>query len=131
MNFLNFEEVSKIAFKNKMDERIIFPFQKLAFLKLNDLYRKYEKGQYTLEECKRIKGEIEKEYEIDLIEINNINDILVKYNKNIRYTKDMISNIENTNDKEEILNFALIIASIWIDDMDFGDKIYKKINNIV
>lgn len=131
MNFLNFEEVSKMAFKNKMEEKIIFPFQKLAFFKLNDLYRKYEKGEYTLEECKIIKSEIEKEYETDLIEVNNINDILNKYNKNIRYTKDMISNMENTNDKEDILSFALIITSIWIDDMDFCDKIYKRINNIV
>lgn len=131
MEFLNFEEISKLAFKNKMDEKIIFPFQKLAFFKLNDLYRKYENGEYTLEECKTIKSEIEEEYETDLIEANNINEILNKYNKNIRYTKDMVSNIENTNDKEDILSFALIIASIWIDDMDFCDKIYKKINNIV
>lgn len=129
MNNLIFEDISLLAFKNIEDERIKEPFEKLAFLRLKELYEEYNKGIYSLEECKKIKEKIKQEYENYLKEFYISNIISKKYNKNMIYTEDMKFNINDTCDKDDILAFALIVIGAWTDDMDFVDKTFNRINN--
>lgn len=129
MNNLIFEDISLLAFKNIEDERIKEPFEKLAFLRLKELYKEYNEGIYSLEECKKIKEQIKQEYENYLKEFYISNIISKRYDKNMVYTEDMKFNINDTYDKDDILAFALIVIGAWTDDMDFVDKTFNRINN--
>ena len=129
MNNLIFEDISLLAFKNIEDERIKEPFEKLAFLRLKELYKEYNEGIYSLEECKKIKEQIKQEYENYLKEFYISNIISKRYDKNMVYTEDMKFNINDTCNKDDILAFALIVIGAWTDDMDFVDKTFNRINN--
>lgn len=124
---MDFEEIAKMAYMEKEEDKYWNLPKKYAYFKLKQLYFNYKIGKYSKEtsiaEKAKIKGEYleaEKNYENEL-------DVYKKYNRNRLENTILLSKLEKTRDKEEALKYSIKIIQNCISDKDFERRICEKL----
>ena len=125
---MDFEEIAKMAYMEKEEDKYWNLPKKYAYLKLKELYLKYKIGKYSKEvsivEKAKIKGEYleaEKVYQNEL-------DVYKEYNRNRLENTILLSKLEKTRDKEEALGYSIQIIQNCISDKDFSKRICEKLD---
>lgn len=91
--------------------------------KVRELYQSYKANQMSLEDCKKLKIKISKEYE-DIVEnLTYCSKIYLKYQENIKKSEILRAEINKSSDLQEMLLKSLEIVSLLT-----GDETFYKIN---
>ena len=117
--FMKLEELDEIAKSNIAIEKSM-PLADYGYcLKMRELYTDYRKGLITLDSCKKRKEEIIGEYE----KTSSCLEVYKKYQDAILKSETLRSEINKSNDLEEMFRKALECISLLT-----GDETFYKIN---
>lgn len=123
---MTFEEISEKAFKRESLGEYNNLAEKYAYLQLYNLYRDYHNKIIDKKNSIKQKNKIEKEFEENQKKINNYYDVFKKQNEiRIKYNK-YITEIEKSQNQDEILEKSLKFIEIIIADPSFYDRNIKK-----
>lgn len=91
--------------------------------KVRELYQSYKANQMSLEDCKKLKIKISKEYE-DIVEnLTYCSKIWLEHQENIKKSEILKAEINKSSDLQEMLLKSLEIVSLLT-----GDETFYKIN---
>ena len=91
--------------------------------KVRELYQSYKANQMSLEDCKKLKVKISKEYE-DIVEnLTYCSRIWLEHQENIKKSEILRAEINKSNDLQEMLLKSLECISLMT-----GDETFYKIN---
>lgn len=91
--------------------------------KVRELYQSYKANQMSLEDCKKLKIKISKEYE-DIVEnLTYCSKIWLEHQENIKKSEILKAEINKSSDLQEMLLKSLEIVSLLT-----GDETFHKIN---
>lgn len=91
--------------------------------KVRELYQSYKANQMSLEDCKKLKVKISKEYE-DIVEnLTYCSKIWLEHQENIKKSEILKAEINKSSDLQEMLLKSLEIVSLLT-----GDETFYKIN---
>lgn len=91
--------------------------------KVRELYQSYKANQMSLEDCKKLKIKISKEYE-DIVEnLTYCSKIWLEHQENIKKSEILRAEINKSSDLQEMLLKSLEIVSLLT-----GDETFYKIN---
>lgn len=124
---MEFEEIEKKAYKKEdLGEYATLP-EKYTYLRMRELYKKYDYGNLTKEQCIEEKNNIRREYNGYKSEEEISLNICKKYNINRQIIETRLYELEKTKDKNYALMLLLDIASKLLNDDSFMDRILSKI----
>ena len=124
---MDFDEIADRAFKGTGYENLWNLPKKYAYLQLEKLYFRYNKGYETKENCIAEKARIKKEYEWNEEEYNRHFNICKEYNENRIKNETLMIQIEKAKNKEEIIKPALEIIANCVSDDNFVYRITEKL----
>ena len=91
--------------------------------KVRELYQSYKANQMSLDDCKKLKIKISKEYE-DIVEnLTYCSKIWLEHQENIKKSEILKAEINKSSDLQEMLLKSLEIVSLLT-----GDETFYKIN---
>jgi len=128
---MKFEEISlKAYFNKKIDEYCDLP-EKLAYLRLKDLYFEYNTGKVGENKGKEDKEKIKKEFENDKVDYERMLKIIQEYSENKRIVTNKLIELEKETDIHKKLEKSLEIIGIlvrddWLKDRNL-DKLTKEL----
>lgn len=124
---MSFDDIAVRAYFNKkLDDYCSLP-EKLAYLRLKDLYFKYSSGRIGEIDGNEEKRLIKKEFEEDIIKYDRISGIFEEYNENKRIVTNKMAELEKLENKDEILKKALEVISILVKDDWLVERILNKL----
>ena len=116
MNFNDFEELSKIAYKaEELSDFAPLP-TKYMYLRLSILYDSFAKGRYSKEQCVILKNQLKKEYKDILHEHERDMECHREYLKNRIQNGELLAKMEKSKSKEEMLDTCLQIIGNCVND---------------
>lgn len=124
---MDFEKIAEFAFKkqgiqNGWDLPVCY-----TYLKLEKLYYDYKIGEINKENSIIEKSKIKKDYEYFKRDYEDTLNVYKEYNENRKKTNMLLTDIEKSNNKEEILEKTLEIIANFISDKDFKNRIMRKL----
>lgn len=123
----NFEMLSIKAYKEeKIDENNNI-IDKYYYLKLKDLYLNYRCGKITQGKAEIRKKKLKNNYNYEMGYYKRYIAICKEYNDNRIKIEYNLSQIEKSNDKNEILKLSLEIISKMINDEEFLKRNLNKL----
>ena len=123
---MTFEEISEKAFKKEQLGEYSNLAEKYAYSELYYLYRDYRKTIIDKETATVNKSKIEKEFNENQKKINNYYDVFKKQNEiRIKYNT-YLTEIEKSQNQDEILEKSLKFIEIIIADPSFYNRNIKK-----
>jgi len=126
---MDFEEVSKKAYLNKgPDENWKLP-AKYLYLRLNILYNKFKIGEISKDESIIEKKKIEKEFLEHKLEYDRITGVYREYNENRVKGAELLTELEKSEDKDEMLEKALRVISFFVKDDWLVERNLQKIKS--
>lgn len=122
MSFNDFEELSKIAYKNEeLSDFAPLP-TKYMYLRLSILYDSFAKGKYTKEQCVTMKNELRQEYKKIMQEHEKDMECYREYLFNRRTNTELLIKLEKSHNKDEMLDTCLKIISNCVHDKSLYDR---------
>lgn len=122
MSFNDFEELSKIAYKNEeLSDFAPLP-TKYMYLRLSILYDSFAKGKYTKEQCITMKNELRQEYKKIMQEHEKDMECYREYLFNRRTNTELLIKLEKSHNKDEMLDTCLKIISNCVHDKSLYDR---------
>lgn len=122
MEFNDFEELSKIAYKKEeLSDFAPLP-TKYMYLRLSILYDSFSRGIYTKEQCIKIKNELRQEYRNIMIEHERDMECYREYLLNRKRNTEMLIELEKTNNKDKALDICLKIISNCVHDKGLYER---------
>lgn len=122
MSFNDFEELSKIAYKNEeLSDFAPLP-TKYMYLRLSILYNSFAKGKYTKEQCVTMKNELRQEYKKIMQEHEKDMECYREYLFNRRTNTELLIKLEKSHNKDEMLDTCLKIISNCVHDKSLYDR---------
>lgn len=122
MSFNDFEELSKIAYKNEeLSDFAPLP-TKYMYLRLSILYDSFVKGKYTREQCVTMKNELRQEYKKIMQEHEKDMECYREYLFNRRTNTELLIKLEKSHNKDEMLDTCLKIISNCVHDKSLYDR---------
>lgn len=122
MSFNDFEELSKIAYKNEeLSDFAPLP-TKYMYLRLSILYDSFVKGKYTREQCVTMKNELRQEYKKIMQEHEKDMECYREYLFNRRINTELLIKLEKSHNKDEMLDTCLKIISNCVHDKSLYDR---------
>ena len=116
MEYNDFEELAKLAYKNEeLSDFAPLP-TKYMYLKLNILYNDFAKGKYTKEQCINTKNLLRNEYKNIMQEHTRDMECYREYLKNRRENTELLIKIEKESNKDILLDTCLKIISNCVND---------------
>lgn len=125
---MEFEEIAKKAYKKEKLDKNWDVSTKYAFLRLKDLYSRFEFGEIDKEKSIMEKKKIEKEYKDDRKYYENTLEVYKEYNDNRIEGQMLLANIEKSKDKDEIIKDALKLIAKLVKDDTFVKRNFEKLN---
>ena len=108
------------------DEPLDFDMNLLDYgycAKVRKLYQNYKNNQMNIEDCKKLKVKISKEYE-DIVEyITHSSRVWLEHQENIKKSEILRAEVNKSTDLQEMLLKSLEIVSLLT-----GDETFYKIN---
>lgn len=122
MEFNDFEELSKIAYKKEeLSDFAPLP-TKYMYLRLSILYDSFSREIYTKEQCIKIKNELRQEYRNIMIEHERDMECYREYLLNRKRNTEMLIELEKTNNKDKALDICLKIISNCVHDKGLYER---------
>ncbi len=91
--------------------------------KVRELYQSYKANQMSLDDCKKLKVKISKEYENIVETMTYCSKIWLEHQENIKKSEILRAEINKSSDLQEMLLKSLEIVSLLT-----GDETFYKIN---
>lgn len=91
--------------------------------KVRELYQSYKANQMSLDDCKKLKVKISKEYENIIENLTYCSQVWLKHQENIKKSEILRAEINKSSDLQEMLLKSLEIVSLLT-----GDETFYKIN---
>ena len=91
--------------------------------KVRELYQSYKANQMSLDDCKKLKVKISKEYENIIENLTYCSRIWLEHQENIKKSEILKAEINKSSDLQEMLLKSLEIVSLLT-----GDETFYKIN---
>lgn len=123
-----FEKISERAYKKQGFDKFYELPDKYAYAELEDLYRMYRESRISKENSIIQKNKIKNEYDKYKKEYNRIVEIYREYTKNSTDNFELLTKIEKSRDKNEVLIISLQIIQNLINDREFKDRIMTKLD---
>ena len=127
MEYNDFEELSKIAYKGEELSDYAPLHTKYMYLRLVDLYTSFNKGIVNKEKSIKIKNGLRNEYKGLLIENQRDTEWYREYIKNRKENEMLLISLENSKDKDEMLKYCFKIISNCVNDKSLYERNMKKI----
>lgn len=123
---MEFEKIAEEAFRRKgINEYWELP-ERYAYIQLEKLYYDYKIGEISKEDSIIEKSKIKKEYEYFKRDYTDTLNIYKEYTENRSKNNMLLTEIEKSTDKDEILKKTLKIIENFISDKDFSNRILAK-----
>lgn len=126
---MEFEEISKKAYKKEKLEEFSNFAEKYAYVQMLNLYMEYRNENITKSEAEKLKKEIEKEYNENLRKYNNYCERLKKQNLLKAKYEEYLYAVEKSQDQEDLLINSLKLIEVFVQDDTFFDRNINKIKN--
>lgn len=126
---MEFEEISKKAYKKEKLENFSNFAEKYAYVQMLNLYMEYRNENITKSEAEKLKKEIEKEYNENLRKYNNYCERLKKQNLLKAKYEEYLYAVEKSQDQEDLLINSLKLIEVFVQDDTFFDRNINKIKN--
>lgn len=123
----NFEILSVKAYKEEKIDKNNNIIDKYYYLKLKDLYSNYRCGKITQGKAEIRKKKLKNNYNYEMGYYKRYIAICKEYNDNRIKIEYNLSQIEKSNDKNEILKLSLEIISKMINDEEFLKRNLNKL----
>lgn len=123
MGKLDLKNLDTIANANEHLDRNMYIVDYGYCTKVRELYQGYKNNQITLEDCKKIKAEIVKEYSKIIEDITFCSKVYIEYQENIKKSEILRAEINKSSDLQEMLLKSLECISLMT-----GDETFYKIN---
>lgn len=123
----NFEILSVKAYKEEKIDKNNNIIDKYYYLKLKDLYSNYRYGKITQGKAEIRKKKLKNNYNYEMGYYKRYIAICKEYNDNRIKIEYNLSQIEKSNDKNEILKLSLEIISKMINDEEFLKRNLNKL----
>lgn len=123
MEKLNLKDLDIIANKNELIDRSMHIIDYGYCAKVRELYQVYKANQMSLEDCKKLKAEITKEYEKIVETMTYCSKVWNEHQENIKKSEMLRVEINKSSDLQEMLLKSLEIVSLLT-----GDETFYKIN---
>ena len=125
---MDFEDIQKKAYKKEpLGEYASLP-EAYAYLKMRNLYKEYDYGNLTKEQCVKEKNKIRTEFIGNKATEEVSFNISKKYNQNRQKVETKLYELEKTRDKNEVLKILLDITSKLLADESLYERIICKLN---
>lgn len=122
MEYDEFEELSKIAYKGEELSDLAPLPKKYMYIKLVNLYESFSTGKFSKEKCVELKNKYKKEYKEIMAEHEKDMECYREYLANRRDNEVMLARIEKSQNKEECLDLCLKIISNCVHDKTFYER---------
>lgn len=126
---MEFEEISKKAYKKEQLDKFSNFAEKYAYVQMLNLYMEYKNENITKTQAETQKKEIEKEYNENLRKYNNYCERLQKQNLLKTKYEEYLYSIEKSQEPEDLLLNSLKFIEVVIQDDSFFDRNYNKVKN--
>lgn len=123
MKKLNLKDLDIIANKSEPIDRSMHIVDYGYCAKVRELYQSYKTNQMSLEDCKKVKVSITKEYEEIIEDITHCSQVWLEHQDNIKKSEILRAEINKSSDLQEMLLKSLEIVSLLT-----GDETFYKIN---
>ena len=123
MEKLNLKDLDIIANKSEPIDRSMYIVDYGYCAKVRELYQSYKANQMSLEDCKKLKVSITKEYENIIENLTYCSRIWLEYQENIKKSEILRAEVNKSSDLQEMLLKSLEIVSLLT-----GDETFYKIN---
>lgn len=122
MNFDDFEELAKLAYKGEeLSDFAPLP-TKYMYIRLSILYDCFARGKYSKGQAIDLKNQLRKEYRNIMQEHDRDMQCYREYLKNRRENSEMLMKLEKSSNKEEMLDISLKIIGNCIHDSNFYNR---------
>lgn len=122
MEFDDFEELAKLAYKQEeLSDFAPLPV-KYMYLRLCMLYDAFARGQFTKEQCVQMKNQLRKEHRGNMIEHTRDMECHREYLLNRKQNTELLMKLEKSHNKEEMLDFCLKIVSNCLNDKSLYER---------
>lgn len=125
---LDTKQLESLAYKNEPIPQKIALVEKGYFAQLRDMYSDYNASEKTpelLEQCKRQKETLLKEYELEVEQkTDEIHRYLI-FQENIRRAGELRAEINKSTDVVDMAKLAIECISLMIDDKGFLENMKK------
>ena len=129
MEKLDLKNLYVIANKDEPIDRNMYLIDYGYCAKVRELYKSYKGNQMSLEDCKKLKVKISKEYE-DIVEnLTCCSRIWLEHQENIKKSEILRAEINKSNDLQEMLLKSLECISLMTGDETFYKINAKKVGN--
>lgn len=127
---MEFDEIAKKAYKKEGIDNLSNLPTKFAYFQLEDLYYRYKIGDVSKDESIKIKNQIRKEYQGNLLEYNTNLEQYKIYNNNRIKNSMLLAQLEKTEDKDKMIELSLRIIANCISDNSIVERNLQKIKKI-
>ena len=124
MEKLDLKNLDVIANKDEPIDRNMYLIDYGYCAKVRELYQSYKANQMSLEDCKKLKVKISKEYEDIIEDITHCSQVWLEHQENIKKSEILRAEINKSSDLQEMFLKSLHIVSLLT-----GDETFYKINS--
>ena len=118
----DFENLAKLAYKKEeLSDFAPLP-TKYMYLRLSILYDSFSKGEYSKEQCINLKNKLKVEYSQILKEHDRDMECYREYLANRRDNTIMLTQLEKSKSKDEMLDLSLKIISNCVSDKELYNR---------
>lgn len=122
MDFNDFEELARIAYKGEeLSDFSPLP-TKYMYFRLSVLYDCFAKGRYSKGQCVEMKNELRREYKHIMQEHERHMECYREYLLNRRINTELLIKLEKSQDRDEMLDACLKIVGNCLDDKSLYDR---------
>lgn len=126
---MEFEEISKKAYKKEELEKFSNLAEKYAYVQMLNLYIEYRNENISKTEAEKLKKEIEKEYKENLRKYQNYCEMLNRQNLLRAKYEEYLYAVEKSQEQDDLLLNSLKLIEVIVQDNSFFDRNYNKIKN--
>lgn len=124
---LSIDEISEKAYRQEGLEEINDILEEYMYMKLLKMYIDYREKRISKEKCIKIKNELRKDYKGAILERQRAFEICKEYNDNRRIATENLHLLNKTQDKDEALEYSLILLETFLQDDTLRERILKNI----
>lgn len=119
MEKLDLKNLDIIANSNELLDRNMHIADYGYCAKVRELYQSYKANQMSLEDCKKLKVKISKEYENIIEDITHCSQVWLEHQENIKKSEILRAEINKSSDLQEMLLKSLECISLMTSDETF------------
>lgn len=122
MEYNDFEELARLAYKGEeLSDFAPLP-TKYMYLRLSILYDFFSKGRYSKGQCIEMKNELRKEYKHIMEEHTRDMECYREYLTNRRVNTELLIKLEKSHNRDEMLDACLKIVANCVHDKSLYDR---------